>query len=152
MDTHPPEPIITRIADADLPDLARLYRQLQPAEMSLPMMEKTLQRMHDDPRHVFLAARVEGRLVGSLLGVACQMLYGRCRSFMVVEDVVVDADYRRKGIGKALMDSIEHRARDLDCSYIMLMTDADRAGSCAFYASLGYESSPYVGFKKKLPS
>jgi GNAT superfamily N-acetyltransferase len=141
---------ITRIRNDDLPDLARLYRQLQPSEQSVAAMTATLAKIGGDPRHVLLAARVEGRLVGSLLGVACQMLYGRCRSFMVVEDVVVDEDWRRHGIGRSLMQTIERHARELDCSYIILLTDADRVESRAFYTALGYNSDPYTGFKKRL--
>ena len=32
----------------------------------------------------------------------------------------------------------------------MLVTDAERVGSQRFYESIGYESIPYVAFKKKL--
>lgn len=149
--SHPAnELVISTIERADLPRLAELYDQLQPTQPSLAAMEDALCRVQGDPRHVVLAARIDGRLVGSLLGVACRMLYGRCRSFMVVEDVVVDCAFRRCGIGRALMDGIERRARELDCSYLMLMTDAERVDACLFYAALGYQAAPYRGFKKRL--
>jgi ribosomal protein S18 acetylase RimI-like enzyme len=89
-------------------------------------------------------------LVGTLLAVTCQMLFGQCRSFMVVEDVVIDANYRRRGIGKALIQQVEKFAKSKNCSYIMLITDVDRLDSREFYKSLGYKSAEYCAFKKHL--
>jgi len=69
---------------------------------------------------------------------------------MLIEDLVVDQNYRRSGIGMALVGTIEEYARKRGCAYIMLITDRDRAGSQRFYRSLGYETDLYCAFKKKL--
>ncbi len=107
-------------------------------------------KQSDNPNHIVLGAKIDGKLVGSLLAVMCEMLFGQCKTFMVVEDVVVDIAHRRKGVGNALMQFIENYAIKSNCSYVMLITDEDRVGSQAFYKSLGYKTDEYCAFKKKL--
>ncbi len=141
---------ISPVTENDLESLAELYQQLLPNEISIPAMRKVLEKNRDNPNHMVIAAKIDGRLVGTLLAVVCEMLFGQCRSFMVIEDVVIDENNRRKGIGAAMIAYIEDYARKQDCSYIMLITDTDRKGSQTFYRSLGYQSDEFCAFKKKL--
>ena len=141
---------ISTITENDLPDLAELYQQLIPNEISVDKMKSVLNKHKDNPNHIVLSAKIDGQLVGSLLAVMCEMLFGQCKSFMVVEDVVVDYSHRRKGIGASLMRYIEDYARKNNCSYIMLITDTERVGSQKFYKSLGYKTDEYRAFKKQL--
>lgn len=135
---------------SDLEELAQLYQQLIPNDFSISKMEEVLVRQQSNPGHFISIARVDGKVVGSLLSVTCEMLFGQCKSFMVIEDVVVDESMKRKGIGSALMIDAEKRAQASDCSYIMLITDVERLGSQSFYKSLGYQTDEYCAFKKSL--
>lgn len=40
---------------------------------------------------------------------------------------------RREGTGRALMTGIENRAQERGCSYIFLLTDADRPGNSMIF-------------------
>ncbi len=80
------------------------------------------------------------------------MLFGQCCSFMIVEDVVVNAAHRRFGVGTALMYALEAFALERGCSYIMLITDVDRESAHHLYHSLGYHADGYTAFKKSLLS
>ena len=150
MDSDIAKPELAPIAEGDLSQLAELYQQLLPNESSLSKMQKALSNNLGNPKHLVLAAKIDGRLVGSLLAVTCEMFFGQCKSFLVVEDVVVDSTYRRQGIGKALMQYVEQHARENNCSYIMLVTDAKRVDAQEFYKSLGYQSEKYCAFQKRL--
>lgn len=141
---------IGRITEVDLPALAILYQQLQPNEPSVAKMQEALKVIQHNLNQVMLGAKINGQLIGSVLGIACPMLFGQCKSFLVVEDVVVDANHRRMGVGTALMRAIERYAVERHCSYIMLITDTDREGAQRFYAALGYQTEPYKGFKKAI--
>ena len=55
-------------------------------------------------RHILLAAEDGGRLVGSVMGVVCEELYGDGRPFLVVENLIVDKEQRRKGAGRMLRE------------------------------------------------
>ena len=89
---------ISSVTEKDLPELADLYQQLIQNDISLSRMKMVLTRQQNNPDQIILAARVEGKLVGSLLAVTCEMIFGQCKSFMVVEDVIVYEAHRRKGI------------------------------------------------------
>jgi len=141
---------IGKIEECDLAQLAGLYRQLQEHEPATDTMAAALARSRRDANHLILGAKVGAELVGTVLGVVCPMLFGQCRAFMIVEDVVVHDAHRRTGVGRALMEAIESRARERDCSYIMLITDQDRPDAHRFYGSLGYQTDPYRAFKKSL--
>ena len=142
---------IRKLREADLPALAALYKQFKGDDSSLEAMRATFARIADSPDYAVLVAEVAGRLAGSAMGIVCAELYGQCRPFLVIEDVIVDADHRRLGVGTALMNALEDFARATDCHYMMLVTDADRTWAHNFYASLGFGRDTHRGFKKRLP-
>lgn len=114
-------------------------------------MRQAFRRLEKNKNYTFLGVKHEDNLVGSVMGILCEELYGECRPFMVVEDVIVDQACRRRGIGSLLMRKIEERATRCNCSYLMLVTDSSRHEAYGFYGSLGYHPEKYRGFKKYLP-
>lgn len=144
---------IAPIETDDIEQLAALYRQLVEHEPDIAGMRHAFLQASRNKNHIVLGAKDEhGQLVGSCVGVICETLVGKCRPFIVVEDVVVERSGRRAGIGRALMAEIENHAQERGCSYIFLLTDADRPDAQRFYLSLGYHTDEYRGFKKILAS
>ena len=141
---------IGRLTENDLPALAELYRQFWGEGSCLERMRATFQRLKDDPDYVFLAAKSDQRLVGSVMGIVCEELYADCVPFMVVEDVIVDKARRREGIGSALMCELEKYAAERDCGYILFVTESERTDAQRFCESLGDKPDAYKGFKKHL--
>lgn len=141
---------IGELTESDLEALAGLYKQFWGEDSSPEKMRSTFQRLRTNPNYIFLVARRDGRLTGSVMGIVCEELYGECRPFMVVEDVIVDQNHRRQGIGSLLMRELERLATTRDCAYIIFVTEQDRTTAHQFYASLGYSPDKYRGFKKRL--
>jgi GNAT superfamily N-acetyltransferase len=141
---------IAELTDLDLVALARLYKQFWGEDSSPEKMQTTFKRLHANPDYILVGAKREACLIGSVMGIVCDELYGECNPFMVVEDVVVDKDHRRQGVGSQLMAKLEQRALERDCSYIIFVTEQNRAAAHQFYESLGYSPDKYKGFKKRL--
>ncbi len=141
---------IRPMAEDDVPALAQLYRQFWGEESDLAAMRAQFRRVTAAGSHLLLSAVLDGRLVGSVMGVVCEELYGPCRPFLVVENMIVDAAYRGRGVGKALLAALEQRAADRGCGQAILVTEAGRLDACAFYAAAGYGDRTHRGFKKKL--
>jgi len=59
-----------------------------------------------------------------------------CKTLFVVY-LCVAARHRRSGVGSALMASVEHLARALDCGSLELMCNSDNGAAMSFYAKLG---------------
>ena len=141
---------IRKLAENDLVGLAALYKQFWGESSSLEKMQATFQRLDKNPNYILLGTEQQNRLVGSAMGIICEELYGDCKPFMVVEDVIVDKRHRRSGIASSLMRALESYAAKHNCSYIIFVTESKRKDAQRFYESLGYNSGDHKGFKKRL--
>ena len=59
---------------------------------------------------------------------------------MVVQSLVVDVTLRGSGVGRLLMEQIEHVARSNNCGTVVLSSQASRNNAHGFYQRLGYEA------------
>ncbi|THB79595.1 MAG: GNAT family N-acetyltransferase [Desulfobulbaceae bacterium] len=141
---------ISELQKQELDSLGRLYQQLIPNKISLDKMTDVFDRNRNNENHICLVAREQGVVIGTLMAYICEMYFGQCKSFMVIEDLVVDEFYRGRGVGSKLVQAAEQRAQTHNCSYIMLITDREREESQNFYKKLGYATGEYCAFKKKV--
>ena len=141
---------IRKLEHGDLVALAELYEQLGGEKSNLSAMIKTFGELERRDDYVFLCAELEGQPAGSVMGIICGELYGDCRPFMVVEDMIIDRRHRNKGIGKALIGELQAVAKRAGCYQMLLITDSRRETAVSFYTSLGFVCEGYTGFKKKL--
>ena len=134
--------VIREATAADAGELTRLYRQLDDRSAKAPVDElvvsRILARTRDYPGYRVLLAVEEGRVVGSLVLVILEMLGSRCAPEAIVEDVVVDAATRGKGIGRRMMAFAMEEAARNGCYKLVLSSNLERTGAHAFYESLGF--------------
>jgi ribosomal protein S18 acetylase RimI-like enzyme len=62
-----------------------------------------------------------------------------------VTELWVDAPYRRKGMGKALMDLAKEKAKEMGCRAMMLETQSCNENAIAFYLAQGFR---FFGFDR----
>ena len=143
--------IIDNLTSQDLQGLKALYEDgFDGSKSDLEKMTKTFEIIRNNPAYNILCARIEGKVVGSVLGVICCELFGQCQPFMVVEDVVVLNAFRRRGIAKQLLIKLEERAVQHNCSMILFVSSAHRAGAHKLYESLGFAEDKVNGYRKRL--
>jgi GNAT superfamily N-acetyltransferase len=142
--------IVRDMEKDDIPQLAQLYNQFWDEETScMEAMYSKFETLREKETHILLSAVENNQLVGTVMGVICEELYGECKAFLVLENLIVDRRYRSKGVGKALVSELERRAAG-KCAQIILVTEADRVDACRFYEAVGYNPNTHRGFKKKL--
>ncbi|MDT3427407.1 phosphoglycolate phosphatase [Paenibacillus forsythiae] len=139
---------IRKIGKADLPDLNGLYEELTGHKSNEAKLSSVFESLEYNDNYLLLGAFKGDTLTGSLMGVICQDLVGECKSFMVIENVVVASGFRRQGVGRALMQAIEREARERNCTYIIFVSGGQRAEAHKFYEQLGYREENVVGFRK----
>jgi ribosomal protein S18 acetylase RimI-like enzyme len=125
----------------DLPELVSLLGQLH-AEDAPPDMERlsaTFAQMLATPARAVLVACVGEALVGTLdLEVVANLTHGG-RPWAGIENVVVDAAYRRRGVGRALAEVAVELAREAGCYKLQLLSREDRQAAHALYEASGFD-------------
>lgn len=134
----------------ELDELDALYQELMGKKTNKEKMLKNYLLMKDNPDYILLGAKQEGDLAGSLQGIVCMQLVGECKSFMVIENVIVSNKHRKQGVGKKLMEEIEKLALNRGCSFVVLVSNIERKEAHKFYESIGYRIGEVQGFRKYL--
>ncbi len=67
-----------------------------------------------------------------------------------VEDMVVCADQRGKGVGRALLDSLTDWARSKGASRAQLLVDLDNEPALGYYQHLGWQTTRLAARRIKL--
>ena len=142
---------ISAIGFSDLDQLALLYEELTGVKTTRHLMKRLFRKINGNKNYILVGVKDEPRhLVGSVMGIICTDLVGKCRPFMVIENVIVSKKFRRQGIGKIMLQYLENCARDKNCHFTMMVSLAKRQEAHAFYDALGYKLGVVQGFKKYL--
>ena len=102
---------IRNLIKSDLPQLSKLYEQFWGEKSDILKMEKQYSIIESEHSHIILVAESNNIIVGSVMGIVCKELYGDCRPFLVVENMVVDKNFRKQGIGTVLLKELETAAK-----------------------------------------
>lgn len=140
---------IRKLEKNDMKRLAGLYEQFWHETSDVSKMEAQFDVLERENNHILLGAEEEGTLIGSVMGVVCKELYGDCRPFLVIENMIVDGADRRKGVGRVLLSEMEKQAKEWDCTQMILVTEIGRRDACCFYEAFGFHKNN-KGYKKKL--
>ena len=125
---------IDRLRFEDLNGLKRLYDDaFEGSVTNMDRLTETYHTVKDNPHYVVLCAKSGNEIVGSVLGIICNELFGNCQPFMVLEDVAVLSSYRRQGIGQLLLQSMEDHARQYHCTMILFVSSKHRTGAHRVY-------------------
>lgn len=99
--------------------------------------------------HALLVAETEGQVVGWVHGMMRPLLVEGPQVF--IGGLVVEAGWRNRGIGEALMAAIEAWGREQGAQEVYVYSNILRARAHRFYARIGYEDHKTSKvFKKSL--
>lgn len=141
---------IDKLRQEDLQGLKELYENAFGGETDYEKMNRTYHEIMNDESHIILCAKINGLVVGSILGIVCKELIGQSTPFMVLEDVAVLEPHRRLGIAKQLMLKMEEHAKLRKCNMIIFVSSEHRIGAHNLYESLGYGLDKVKGYRKRL--
>ena len=141
---------IRKLAHKDIETLISLYEIFWGEKSDRKKMERKLKDLENNDSYIFLCAEKENKVIGTIQGVICEELYGDCQPFLLMENLVVNKAYRKQGVGKTLLDSLENIAKNRGCTQILFITESNREDTIKFYESVGYNLETHRGFKKSL--
>src|SRR4051794_21782677 len=133
---------LRRLMDADMRERYGLHDE--PAELTA----KRARALSVDPSQVratLLALLPDGTAAGH---IAVRML----RDDWEVKRLIVSAEARRSGIGRALLDEVERIARDGGARRVILQAGDQQPEAVAMYRRLGYSPIPVYGpYRETMP-
>jgi len=121
-------------------DSAGLLDRIAEDVFDEPIRPASLDAFLDCPRHVMFLAVADGGVVGMASGV--EYFHPDKAPQLWINEVGVARDYRRRGIGRALVQALVDEARRRGCSYAWLGTAHDNAAGRACFSSVPGASQP----------
>lgn len=145
--------LVKEIAEKDLPDLALLYEELSGNPSRLDKMKEIYAQLKNNPHYILLGAYNQtNQLTGTIMGLLCYDMAMECQPIMFMENMVVDKNYRKKGIGKQLLNKLEEMSKERNCVFIQYCSSIFRKEAHQFYESMGYDPGTVKGYRKYLGS
>jgi ribosomal protein S18 acetylase RimI-like enzyme len=133
---------IRKAGESDLPAVLRLYAQPEMDNgrvLPLDTAATILRRMATYPEYAMFVATMNGSVVGTFALLVMDNLAHLGSPSAIVEDVCVDDQLHRRGIGRAMMRFAMEFARERGCYKLALSSNASREQAHTFYRSLGFE-------------
>jgi GNAT superfamily N-acetyltransferase len=143
------EAVIRELDRSELPALLALYRHMHSVDDPLPGSERVDEvwdEIQGDPRLLCFGAFIDDVLVSSCSLVLVPNLTRGCRPYAVIENVVTQEDFRRRGFGRAVLQHALEVAWATGCYKAMLLTGRKDESVYRFYESVGFDRGPKQAF------
>jgi len=136
---------IRNAAPADVPELSCLLEDLFSIEQDFQPNTENQERgmlllLQYPDRGCIKVAEDGGRIVGM---VSAQLVISTAEGAPSawVEDMVVRDEYRGKGVGRALLDSLLEWAKSKGATRAQLLVDLDNEPALGYYQHLGWQTT-----------
>lgn len=140
--------IIREVEAEELHDLLLLYTQLHdnliPDNNHVPK-ELWGKILSDENHHIVVAVEGE-KIVSSCVILIVPNLTHAQRPYALIENVITDTSYRKKGIATACLNYAKEIALKENCYKIMLLTGAKENGTLNFYEKAGFNRHDKTAF------
>jgi ribosomal protein S18 acetylase RimI-like enzyme len=137
----------------DLPAMTRLLQELFAVETEFAVdTEKQrcgLSMLLDSPSAEVWVAERHGRVVGM---VSVQLVVSTAEGGLsgLLEDLVVSSVYRRRGLGKALLNAAVKWAREQGATRIQLLADGRNVPALIFYRKQDWKQTNMIALRRPL--
>jgi GNAT superfamily N-acetyltransferase len=143
---------IRRAEVSDLDALTGLLKQLFAIEEDFDFdavrQRRGLEIMLDHAGAILLVAEVENRVIGMCSGQSMVSTAEGAFS-LLVEDVVVDEQWRGRGVGTDLLKALENWAREMKIVRFQLLADRSNVAGLKFYNKQFWKNTNLVCLCKR---
>lgn len=135
--------VVREAKDNDLQAVLHLYKQLHPEDLPPPLesdLKRIWSRISSSSVVRCYVAEQESKVVATGTLSVIPNLTRAGRPYGLIENVVTDRDFQRRGVGKQLLQYIVREAERLSCYKVMVLTDTHRRGVVEFYRAVGFKT------------
>lgn len=123
---------IRKIELEDLDNVFYLLNELYGNKLKYDKFKEIYKLKLEDKNSYYIVAVIDNKIVGVLTSEINVQLH-RERKQCFVEDLIIDKEYRNKGIGKALLQNAVDYAKENDCEVIELTSYIENENAHRFY-------------------
>lgn len=134
--------------EADNNSVYELLNQLKGSQHNREAFERNYTQNLSDPLVHYLVAIYNQKPVG-FISLHVQRILHHANRTGELQELIIDQNYRGKGIGKQLMAAVEELARSLSLEELELTTRIHRKEAQEFYKNLDFSNS-HLKFVKEL--
>jgi len=132
---------------SDAAAIAALYRSFITSP-HIRVRADRLEAIASDANNFVFVCEAEGIICGTVTLTLClDAMFGN-QPYGVLENLVIDGEWRGREIGSQLFEYIEEQCRAHDCSKIMLLSSSSRESAHHFFERQGFMSMNKRGFIK----
>ncbi len=139
---------IRRFELKDLDEIFYVLNQLYTGKLKYEKFNEIYKLKLNDPYSYYIVAIENNKIVG-VLTAELQVKLHRENMQCFVEDLVVDREYRNRGIGKALLQNAIDYAKSKNCDVVELTTYLNNEKAIKFYEANDFIKHSYK-FKRYL--
>lgn len=139
---------IRQITLNDLDKVFNLLNDLYHQKLIFDIFQEIYKSKLDDKNCYYIVAIENGKIVGVLTSELQTKLH-RAKKQIFIEDLIVAEEYRKKGIGTALLQNAIDYALQNNCEIVELTSYIDNENAHKFYETNGFLKHSYK-FKKYL--
>lgn len=126
-----------------------MYKHLNPDDPDLKgtdYINKLWEEIFSDPNRYYIVVEEDGRLVSSCTLIIINNLTRSGRPFGLIENVVTNKEYRKKGYGTAILHKAVEIAKENNCYKVVLLTGRKEESVLRFYERAVFEKGIKTGF------
>ena len=140
--------MVREITNDDFDGLMKLYTQLHGnliPEKTNQIMKLWRHIIVDENYHIIVAEE-DGLITSSCVYVIIPNLTHNQQSYAIVENVITDENYRKRGLATKCLNYARDIAIREGCYKLMLLTGAKDKNTLHFYEQAGYNCNDKTGF------
>lgn len=142
--------ISRRITVTELPELLRLYAFLHPEDPIVDPDDRAVLRLWSqilaDANLRYYVAEEEKKIVATCTLTLIPNLTRGLRPYGLIENVVTDPSFRKKGFATGLLRHALDEAWRARCYKVMLATGSKKEETLRFYEKVGFRRGVKTGF------
>lgn len=139
---------IRKILLKDLDEIFKLLNQLYENKLNYEKFKEIYKMKLDDKNSYYIVAIENNKIIGVLTS-ELQIKLHRANKQSFIEDLIVDENYRNRGIGKALLQNAVNYAKNNNCEVIELTSYINNEKAHKFYQNNRFIKHSYK-FKQYL--
>jgi GNAT superfamily N-acetyltransferase len=140
--------VIRAAKKTDMPQLLELYRELQPLDP--PIDNNAASAVWEQAVNsgvMYFVADNNERIVATCYVAIIPNITRQCSPIGFIENILTSVGYRRRGIGRKLLETAVEYAKTQGCYKVTLQSGIKRSEAHKFYESMGFDGNSKRAFE-----